>query len=78
MSDEKIEIIYIALLNEAVDVWRPVEAVQIEKYMYQITAVNENPDDEQWQFTTGDTVLCREKHFQNGSRGLIAVKKIEA
>ncbi|MEK6700550.1 MAG: hypothetical protein AABZ10_16080 [Nitrospirota bacterium] len=77
MHDEDIETIFIALLDEAVDVWRPVEAIRIEKSKYKITSVNSDPDDEHWQFVTGDIVLCEEKQFQGGSRGLIAVKKVQ-
>ena len=76
MPNEIAEIIYIALLDEAVDVWRPVDAMAIGKSTCKIKSVNSNPDDERWQFVTGDTVYCEEKQFQNGAKGLVAVKKV--
>ena len=76
MPNEATEIIYVALRDEAVDVWRPVNAIQIGKSTYKIKSVNSNPDDERWQFVTGDSVYCEEKQFQNGSKGLVAVRKL--
>jgi hypothetical protein len=76
MLNEITETIYIALLDEGVDVWRPVDAIPIGKSTYKIKSVNSDPDDERWQFVTGDTVYCEEKRFQNGSKGLVAVKKV--
>lgn len=40
--------IYAALLDEAVDVWRPVEAVPESEDVYRI--VSETPDGETWAF----------------------------
>jgi len=77
MEQEKRVQIYVALLDEGVDVWRPVDAIAKEGGIYQIISENEVPDDEQWEFATGDLVRCVEKQFSEGPSGLVAVAKVE-
>ena len=72
-----VEEIYVALLNENVEVWRPIEAILVEKGIYRIISENLNPDDEQWEFSTGDLVQCSTKIFSGGSSGLVAMKKAD-
>lgn len=50
--------IYVALLNEGTDVWRPVLAEQLAGDRYRIVGQNDDPDDEQWEFETGSVVRC--------------------
>ena len=57
------DFIYVSLLNDGTNCWRPVEAVQINKNIYRIT--NPSIEDEQWQFETGDVVRCRERVSPN-------------
>ena len=63
-------LIYVALLDEGVAVWRPVAAEFHAQGLYRITDVQ--PEDERWQFTTGNTVRCEEHRFQDGTVGLVA------
>jgi hypothetical protein len=58
------KIIYVALLDEGTDCWRPVDAVQLNKDTYRI--VNPPIEDERWQFESGDVVHCRERVFADG------------
>ena len=67
--------IYVALLNEGIPVWRPVDAIALEDGLYQIVSENPDPTDEQWEFSTGDTVRCVPKSFGN-SAGLVAVERV--
>jgi hypothetical protein len=53
--------IHVRLLDEAVDVWRPVQARRLDTGTYEIVSVNDDPDVDHWEFTTGDTVRCREE-----------------
>ncbi len=46
---EGMETIYVALTDEAVDVWRPVEAVSEGGSVYRITDTAA-PSDEVWEF----------------------------
>ncbi len=79
--DKKITLIhtiYLPLLNEGTDVWRPVEAKHIEGNIYKIISKNETESDEEWMFSTGDYVRCEEKKFQDKQKSsLAAVEKIE-
>lgn len=77
MDQEKQVQIFVALLGEGVDVWRPVNAIAKENGIYQIISENRAPDDEHWEFTTGDLVRCVEKQFSESPSGLVAVAKVD-
>jgi len=66
-------LVYIPLLDEGVDVWRPVAAEVIGNGCYRITG-NE-PNDERWEFPLGTAVRCREHRFEDGSLGLVATER---
>ena len=63
--------IYIPLLNEGVDCWRPVEAEPCEGGYRVLGQVLEG---EVWKFTPGSIVLCQTKVFSDGTRGLAAIE----
>lgn len=67
--------IYVALLNEGADVWRPVAATHIDDVVWQIDD-QLIPDDEEWQFRPGSMVAVAERRGDRGSY-LIAVKLLE-
>jgi hypothetical protein len=69
--------IFIFLLNEGVEVWRPVEAELIEDGIYKILSVNDDPDNEAWQFQTGMIVRCENKTFSDGETKLVAIESVE-
>lgn len=69
--------IHIYLLDEGVDVWRPVSAEFICDNIYKIVETPPN-DTEKWEFVCGDTVRCRQKSFSDGKTGLVAYEKITA
>jgi hypothetical protein len=50
--------IYMPLLDEAVDTWRPVQAEHLHNNVYRILDKPGDLDDETWQFEPGDDVLC--------------------
>jgi len=50
--------IYIALLDEGVDVWRPVQAERLSGNTYRILNQPYDRSVESWQFEPGDVVLC--------------------
>lgn len=76
MMDRELETIYVYLENEGVDVWRPVKAERLRADVYRIVSLNEDPDDEQWQFKTGDVVRCESKLFSEGKTGSVAVERL--
>nr|WP_314218510.1 hypothetical protein [uncultured Campylobacter sp.] len=55
--------IFIKILNEDINVWRPVKAAQIAQYIFKITDTTkfESELDEILEFKYGDIVKCREK-----------------
>lgn len=50
--------IYIALLNEGVDVWRAVQAEHEADNVYRILSQPYDRLTESWQFEPGDVVRC--------------------
>lgn len=68
--------IYVALLNEGTDAWRPVEAIHEKDDIFTIVSENESGGDEEWQFVTRDRVRCEQKIFSDGTPALVAVSKV--
>jgi hypothetical protein len=66
--------IYIQLLDEAVDVWRPVTATREDNDHYRLPG--EQPDDEIWAFPPGSRVHC-ERRTIDGTTELVATSLAE-
>lgn len=79
--DNDIEEIFVYLLNEGTDVWRPVKARKISQYVYQIIGIDDEHSDEQWEFTEGSLVDCVEKtlsgRFGEVEKCMVAVRRLE-
>jgi hypothetical protein len=56
--------IYVPLLDEGVDVWRPVEAVQEAEDVYRI--LSEPIAGETWAYSSGSRVRCRRQRLDGG------------
>lgn len=52
--------LYVRLLNEGTDVWRPVKARRLGETTYQI-ADDPVPQDEEWSFQPGDIVVAEHR-----------------
>jgi hypothetical protein len=63
--------VFVALLNEGTEVWRPVDAEHLGGDLYRLLGLV--PDDESWQFQPGDTVHCAAKVFREGN-ALVAIR----
>lgn len=50
--------IFVALLDEGVDVWRPVKAQHLHGNIYRIEDQPYDRDTEAWQFEPGTEVVC--------------------
>jgi hypothetical protein len=50
--------IYVRLLDEKVDVWRPVEARPVGQNECVILGRDSDPEIERWEFRPGDRVVC--------------------
>jgi hypothetical protein len=53
-----LETIYVRLIGEQVDVWRPVQARHILGDVYLIVDQPYDRDDETWEFDPGSSVIC--------------------
>ena len=69
--------IYVQLLDEGTEVWRPVEAVHIQDDLYRITGANEQPDDECWPFSAGSVVRCETKRTKEADLILVAIEQVK-
>ena len=73
----EIATIYVALLNEGVEVWRPVRAERVGEDSYVLLGPAPDgavydPDDEEWEFKPGTVVRCERHAFSGGSSGFVA------
>ncbi|MBS7702681.1 hypothetical protein [Chelatococcus asaccharovorans] len=62
--------IYMPLLEEGTEVWRPVPAEHLGRDMYRIAGPR--PVNENWKFEVGAVITARQREFRDGSRGLVA------
>jgi len=70
--------IYVYLLEEGVDDWRPVDAELVGPGVYRIVGTNAHPETEHWEFQTGELVRCEEKTLTDNRphRCLVAVERV--
>lgn len=68
--------IYVYLLHEGTDVWRPAIGIHMKDNIYQIYLQSEIPADETWQFLPGELVRCEER-LLSGNKCLVAIDKVE-
>jgi hypothetical protein len=63
--------IYMPLLNEGTDVWRPVQGTPLGSDRYRVEGHAEN--EEEWAFPPGAVVRCTWKTFRGGEEAWAAV-----
>ena len=67
MSHEGRRTVYVKLLDEGVDVWRPVEAVQLPDGRYRLErTLDYDPELETWKFLPGSPVRCELRQLSDG------------
>ncbi len=76
MNQAALETIYMFLLDEGVDVWRPVQARHLGTDQYEIVSTNPSDSTEQWEFTTGDVVRCKLRRLSDGEE-LVAYELVQ-
>jgi hypothetical protein len=67
--------IYVYLLDEGTDVWRPVQALQLDDGSFRIPPNALVPDGEIWEFNPGDIVRCKDKQLSEEKVALVAYEK---
>lgn len=68
--------IYVYLLEEGTDVWRPVQAAHVRDDVYRIVSPNPDPEDEKWQFACGELVRCKEQLSREVGVHLLAYERV--
>ncbi len=68
--------IFIGLLDEGTEVWRPVEAERVREGVFRI--IGREPEGERWQFASGSLVRCRQRTFSGGESGFVAYEMATA
>jgi hypothetical protein len=62
------ETVYVQLLDEGVDVWRPVEAEPLGGDRYRLLATPDyDPEFERWAFLPGSIVRCKPRRLTEGT-----------
>ena len=77
LSHIKVMTVYVSLLDEGVDVWRPVSAERVEEDVYRIVEEAPGPEDEKWEFLPGQLVRCRLQQLSVGEF-LVAYEAVTA
>jgi hypothetical protein len=77
-DNEHRQLIYVYLLDEPVDAWRPVQAVGKGNGRYLIVPENPVPADETWEFAPGDIVRVQERRFGEHRTELVAVERVDS
>jgi hypothetical protein len=65
--------VYVRLVDEGVDVWRPVRAVHEADDVYRI--VSQPVEGERWEFPSGSRVRCRSQMLSDGDE-LVAFEAV--
>ena len=69
------DIVYVHLMNEGSDAWRPVPSRHMSGDMYVLGNV-EGVISEEWEFAPGTLVKVAKRTFRNGASGLVAVAQV--
>lgn len=68
--------IYVQLLNEGSEVYRPVLSKKINDFLYELLDNNYDPEDEEWEFLPRTIVVVEEK-ILSGEKELVAIKEYQ-
>ncbi len=70
--------IYVKLLEEGTECWRPVDANRTPGAIFEIISKNPSPDDQQWEFNVGQFVRCEKQRLSGEVSGFhwVAVQEV--
>lgn len=67
LHNRPLKTLYVYLLDEGVDVWRPTEAIDLGDGLYELLPTPDyDPEDEVWEFLPGTIVRVENKKLYNG------------
>lgn len=67
------EVIYMRLLDEGTDAWRPVSARPVRPGVYRV--LDHEAEGESWEFAPGELVRVGRQTFSDGRTALTAVSR---
>lgn len=68
--------VYVRLLEEGTDVWRPVRATALPDGTFELhKPADYDPGMETWEFPPEARVVCAERRFADGDKGLAAIAR---
>lgn len=70
-APDRTTTIFVALLDEGIEVWRPVAARPFGSGLFRIIGLVAGS--ERWQFPSGAIVRCEGRTFSDGSTAVMAV-----
>ena len=69
-------VVYVRLLDEGTDVWRPVRATPLADGTFRLLEPDGyDPNAETWEFPRSTKVRCVTRKFTDGDEGLVAVAR---
>jgi hypothetical protein len=66
-------VVYVRLLDEGTDVWRPVAASVLSDGVFQLAAPDYDPETENWEFPPTAKVTCAAREFADGKERLVVI-----
>jgi hypothetical protein len=75
-SDTEV-VVYVRLLDEGTDVWRPVRATNLPDGSFRLLEPEGyDPNAETWEFPPSTKVRCVTRKFMDSAEGLVAVARV--
>lgn len=74
---EKITTIYVRLLDEGIEVFRPVKASHVKEKLYRILDEGFDPESEIWEFLPETIVQTELLENDKGGKFLAALKAVQ-
>jgi RimJ/RimL family protein N-acetyltransferase len=68
-----MDVIYVALMNDGVPVWRPVSAERVSNLVFRI--LGPVPEDEEREYQPGQVVVC-EQRILSGASAVVAIRPL--
>lgn len=75
-TDMFTDTVYVRLLDEGTDVWRPVSARELGNGVYELSA-EPAPEFEHWEFGPGRVVASEKRNLSSGTT-IVAVAEVKA
>ena len=71
--------VYVKLLDEGTDVWRPVPAERQSDGSFRLRQPRSyDPETETWEFPPNTRVKCERRTFSDGKKALVAVAEAKS